>query len=361
MPVSGLTPGSIITAAQFNELVSLYDAYWKGGTYTYDEHHTSELVRRKGWGQPTVYQPVNPQTIITAEITNHLICQINAGLWHLEEELSQLQFKRDISTSVAATIYTQLENVYDNVIEPNKFNIDPSSKSVNTNIVATSNSSTPWQNDLYCEHKYTFASYDEARHFFNSGGEIIIDMSSTAGGTNNPSLVWNIFFDNLGIVRIGAESTTNDGDGDGDAPFNNSLGPKGFYHMNGLSTYTDIYNIAATGDGGGDSYGSSYGSYLGGGIYSQRRFVIALKGVDTGTAFEVHVKIKLLEDPDDGDIFVNANIIAELGYSQPLDTPEPSESSTHDYFSPVSGTDYIFAERTAPLIAMTVTWTDADF
>ena len=44
--------------------------------------------------------------------------------------------------------------------------------------------------DLYSEHKFTFTSYDEARHFFNSGGEFIVDMSSTAGGTNSPSITW---------------------------------------------------------------------------------------------------------------------------------------------------------------------------
>ena len=51
MPVIPIQPGNKITAEQYNELVNLYDAYWKGGSYTFDSAHTSDGVRRKGWGQ----------------------------------------------------------------------------------------------------------------------------------------------------------------------------------------------------------------------------------------------------------------------------------------------------------------------
>ena len=65
----------------------------------------------------------------------------------------------------------------------------------------------------------------------------------------------------------------------------------------------------------------------------------------------MHLKVKLIEDDDDGAIFVNANIVGEFGYAQPLETPIASESSTHQFFSPVSGVDYVFLERAAPIIS----------
>jgi hypothetical protein len=373
MPISGLTPGSNITATQFNELVSLYNDFWQGGSYSYDSYHTGDLTRRKGWGQPAVIPTVSQTTIITAEHTNYLITQINAGLWHIDEDVSSLQVKRSPSTSISSSLYTQLENVYNNVINPKKFNIDPSSKNVSTAIVTTSNSSTPWQNDLYSEHKFTFTSYDEARHFFNSGGEFIVDMSSTAGGTNAPSLTWNTFFNNLGVVRIGAETTTNDGDGI-DSPYTSVGGAKGFYSMNGADNgsppalnsgdWETIYNVAADGNVGGGEYGGDYGSGYSnpGGVYSQRRFALQLRGtthVGTGD-FDVHLKIKLIEDDDDISA-INANIIGEFGYSQPLETPLASESSTHQYFSPATGVDYVFQERPAPIISQVVGWTAINY
>jgi len=440
MPTIPISSGEKITATQFNELVSDYNAFWQGGVYTFADtsvteiytgtgasnqtytvqqplgapngwfvktvvrthngsqqnlpphiwevndqilsfvdpsiqpqdgtattitianSHTTEIARRKGWGQPAVIPTVAQTTIITAEHTNYLLAQINAGLWHIDEDVSSLQIKRGESTSVLASIYEVLENLYDNNIEPKKFNIDPSSKSVVNAMVTTENNSTPWQTDLYSEHKFVFTSYNEARHFFNSGGELIVDMSSGSGGTNAPSVIWNQFFDNLGIVRIGAETTTNDGDNINDAPYTSVGGAKGFYNING-DDYETIYNVAADNDTGG-AYGGEYESVYNnnpGGIYSQRRFVLDIKGVTDSNNFEVHLKIKLIEDDDDAAIFVNANIVGEFGYAQPLETPIASESSTHQFFSPVAGVDYVFLERAAPIISQVTPWTGINF
>jgi len=459
MPVTGPPNAEKITAAQFNELVQLYNAYWQGETYSYTDSivtetytdgdgtpgqtytiqqplgapagwfikkvmllkvngflkelqtqhneyqtngqiitftdpygdipsagdvvtitiansHNTETARQKGWGQPAVIPTVSQTTVITAEHTNYLLAQINAGLWHIEEDHASLQVKRSAETSISATIYNQLENLYNNVIEPKKFNVDPASKSVNTSIVTTDNGSGDWLNDLYSEHKFAFTSYSEARHFFNSGGEFIVDMSSTAGGTNAPSLTWNTFFNNLGVVRIGAETTTNDGDGI-DSPYTSVGGAKGFYSMNGADNgsppalnsgdWQTIYNVAADNAASGGEYGSEYGSAYGGsysgGIYSQRRFIIDIRGTINTTTnnFEVHLKVKLIEDDDDGAMFVNANIVGEFGYAQPLETPIASESSTHQFFSPVAGVDYVFLERAAPIISQVTPWTAVNY
>ena len=367
------TNGQVITFTDpYGDIPSSGDVV----TITIANNHTTEVARRKGWGQPAVIPTVAQTTIITAEHTNYLLAQINAGLWHIEENLSNMQTKRGASTSVLASIYEALENLYDNVIEPKKFNIDPSSKSVNNALLTTGNSSTPWQSDLYSVHKFVFTSYNEARHFFNSGGELIVDMSSTSGGTNAPSVTWNSFFDNLGIIRIGAETTTNDGDNANDVPYTSVGGAKGFYSMSGADNgdnptnddWQTIYNIAADNDNGSGAYGGEYGEYgsgysTPGGIYSQRRFIMDIRGTINTTTnnFEVHLKVKLIEDDDDGAMFVNANIVGEFGYAQPLETPIASESSTHQFFSPVAGVDYVFLERAAPTISMVETWTAVNY
>lgn len=455
MPVTGPPNAEKITAAQFNELVQLYNAYWQGETYSYTDSivtetytdgdnsanqtytiqqplgapdgwfikkvmllkpngfltelqtshyeyevngqvitfidqytnipevgstvtitivnsHTTETARQKGWGQPAVIPTVAQTTKITAEHTNYLLAQINAGLWHIEEDPASLQVKRGVSTSISATIYNQLENLYNNVIEPKKFNIDPASKSVNTSIVTTDNGSGGWVNDLYSEHKFAFTSYSEARHFFNSGGELLVDMSSTAGGTNPESLSWNSFFENLGIIRIGATTTTNDGDGEGDSPYTSIGGVKGFYSMSGYDNgssptgddWVTVYNVAADDYVGGEYGNGTYNSP--GGIYSQRRFIIDLRGTVNPTTndFEIHLLIKLVEDEQDQGDIINTNITCELGYAQPLETPHTATingNAIATYFSPEDNVNYVFQERAAPIISQVTLWTPVNY
>ena len=379
MPVSGLQTGEIITAAQYNELVQLYDAYWQGGTYAWDDDHISEVIRQQGWGQKwydrvssnltTVMPQVSQLTQITAQHINDLITHVNAGVWHIDETITP-KVLRGTSTSVSASNYTQLTDIYDTTLASKKLDVDPSSLQVDSNLISTTNSGTPWTTTyLVSIQTYSFTSYNAARHFFNSGGELLMDFSTSTGGTNGASIGWNVFFDNLGLVRINANNTSNDGDGDGDPMFS-AIGNKGFYDINSaVSTYTETYSISS--DTGGSLLGVHPGTgaaidmgTYGGGIYSTRRFRIAMKGDDSGSDFKILVKITLQEDPDDSvsgpiDLFVNAT----FGAANPLTTPIESESTGNQYFrpdSPATNPFNVFVERPAPTVANTIVWTATD-
>lgn len=380
MPISGLQTGENITAAQYNELVQLYNAYWQGASYTWDDDHPSEDIRQQGWGQKwydrvndtltTVMPQVSAQTVITAKHINDLITHVNAGVWHIDEAITP-KVLRGTSTSVSVSNYTQLIDIYDNTLASKKLDIDPSSLQVDSNLISTTNSGTAWTSTyLVSVQTYSFTSYDAARHFFNSGGELVMDFSTSTGGTNGASIGWNVFFDNLGLVRIDANSTSNDGDGDGDPMFS-AIGNKGFYDINAAASgspevYTETYSISS--DTGGSLTGIhpatgaviDMGTY-GGGIYSTRRFKIAMKGDDSGSDFKIFVKITLQEDPDDSvsgpiDLFVNAT----FGAANPLTTPIESESTGNQYFqpdSPAPNPFNVFVERPAPTVSNTTVWT----
>lgn len=380
MPISGLQTGENITAAQYNELVQLYNAYWQGASYTWDDDHPSEDIRQQGWGQKwydrvndtltTVMPQVSAQTVITAKHINDLITHVNAGVWHIDEAITP-KVLRGTSTSVSVSNYTQLIDIYDNILASKKLDIDPSSLQVDSNLISTTNSGTAWTSTyLVSVQTYSFTSYDAARHFFNSGGELVMDFSTSTGGTNGASIGWNVFFDNLGLVRIDANSTSNDGDGDGDLMFS-AIGNKGFYDINAAASgspevYTETYSISS--DTGGSLTGVhpatgaviDMGTY-GGGIYSTRRFKIAMKGDDSGSDFKIFVKITLQEDPDDSvsgpiDLFVNAT----FGAANPLTTPIESESTGNQYFqpdSPAPNPFNVFVERPAPTVSNTTVWT----
>lgn len=380
MPAIPISSGNNITAEQYNELVQLYDAYWQGGSYTWDEDHPSEDIRQKGWGQKwydrvnetltTVAPQVSTLTQITAQHINDLITHVNAGVWHIDETITP-KVLRGATTSISATNYTQLTDIYDNTLASRKLDCDPSSLQVDSNLISTTNSGNTWTSTyLVSVQTYTFTSYDAARHFFNSGGELLMDFSTSTGGTNGASIGWNVFFDNLGLVRIDANSTSNDGDGDGDPMFS-AIGNKGFYDINAAvapapEVYTETYSISS--DVGGSLTGIHPGTGLpidmgtyGGGIYSTRRFKIAMKGDDSGSDFKIHVKITLQEDPDDLasgpiDLFINAT----FGASNPLTTPIESESTGNQYFqpdSPAPAPFNVFVERPAPTVANTTVWT----
>jgi len=376
MPVIPIITGNKITAEQYNELVTLYDAYWKGSSYSFDSVHSSDAVRRKGWGQKwldaarTGLTDTSPQVSTTTEITaqqiNDLITHVNAGVWHIDETITP-KVLRGKTTSIAPSNYTQLTAIYDSTLATSHLNVDASALQVNASILSTTNSGTTWTSTyLASVHAFTFTSYDAARHFFNSGGQLVLDMSTSTGGTNAPSIGWNVFFEQLGIVRVSATGTTNDGDGDGDPAFS-AVGNKGFYNINqAVAGYTETYSISS--DVGGSTIGThpSTGQQIdmgtfAGGIYSTRRFKLAMKGAEVAGTFVIHLKVTLQEDPEDSqaapiDIFVNST----FGVAQPLTTPIDSENSGNQYFQPDSPTQTPFVqfiERPAPTVAQTVVWT----
>ena len=114
-----------ISAAQYNELVNLYDAYWQGASYSWDSAHSSQDARQKGWGQKwydrvndtltTVMPQVSTLTQITAQHINDLITHVNAGVWHIDETITP-KVLRGTSTSVSVSNYTQLIDIYDNTL-----------------------------------------------------------------------------------------------------------------------------------------------------------------------------------------------------------------------------------------------------
>jgi len=370
MPAIPISSGNNITAEQFNDLVDQYNEFWQdSGTYTFDANH-NDLATRKGWGQAPVNisnsTTVAQHTIITAEHTNYLISQVNAGLWHTAETVSQLQIHRNPSAAITANFYNTLETLYNTTLENNKLLCHSAAKSLTTAQASVTNpSSATWTADLSCENLFRFSNYNQARYFFNSGGELLIDMSSSDGGTNQPSSVWTFFFADMGIVRIGAVTTTNDGDGEGDEPFN-SLGPdKGFYNIPTNGSYQMVYDVAADDrDGGGGSLPGAPAYFS---DYGQRRFRLHLKAEDQNPIFVITVKIELIEDTEGSvtdnspvDVPIDTTIVAELGYALPLDTPTPGHSSFHEKFSPKAGVDFQFLQREAPSIIADGQWTESD-
>ena len=120
----------VIQADHFNELVRKYRQFWNGPEWnpdgdtptpasipTFDTSHHIDTERHKGWGQAAlVPSEVVSGTIITAENMNNLVAQINAGIFHIEEDPLTLIPKFSAAAIVTVPAYTQIMDKLDNII-----------------------------------------------------------------------------------------------------------------------------------------------------------------------------------------------------------------------------------------------------
>ena len=90
-------------------------------------------------------------------------------------------------------------------IEQDKFLIDPSQAILESAISSARTRS--WNGLITHEVAVTFRNADHRRHFFNSGGEIRINLSNS-GSTEPKGQDWGILCANLGTVSFNASETT---------------------------------------------------------------------------------------------------------------------------------------------------------
>ena len=87
-----------------------------------------------------------------------------------------------------------------------------------SNALISQTRSTNFQTQLVHEFSVNFSTYDHARHFFNSGGQIIMSASVPDGTGKQHD--WYMMLANMGEIRFGHTATTSeDPDADGDGQF----------------------------------------------------------------------------------------------------------------------------------------------
>ena len=381
-PTNNLVTGDVIKATHFNELVSLLNQVWKGN-YPYDwddgQHNVIGHERQFGWGQNDLFPlQVAVGSIITAENVNHIIKQVNVMLWHIDADEAVTgvsgNFVRPIYIDpntqeyqgpvlVSIDKYNEIKTKLESYIKPNKFDSDQLTTNLSPVPIQTINNFT-WNTDLTCEFKATWPSYDDARHYFNAGGKIAFNLTSTGGTFDD---VWSQLFQSVGEIEVGAVSTTASGVNNG------LLLNEGFYSMTPSQDYFVVFDASgfirtSYGEYGEYEYSSQGQEYNWRrerasvyiqSEYNSRRIRILLKGDEdpnTG-AFTVYLKVLLIEDSDDN--FALDNVIrVEMSYHQVNSTPE-YPNFNESYFVEGS-TEYQFIQRINPTIMMESVWTEVD-
>lgn len=327
----------LITAEQFNEYVDSYEEVW-GDLYPLSSFSDDDnSLHRWGWGIAPVVPRVNTSTVILSDHINHIIAQVNAGDWHINNSASNLLIKYGNGTQVTHTQFNVVDTAIQ-TIRSNKFDVGTDIDTVNpSNIVISNNAGVPWQNELNVEIKATFDNYTDARHFFNSGG--LISFILSAEGGYHPGLGFEELFETLEDIDIGAEETTNRGTG-------TSTVQGGFYSATNDGAYQKIFEIlhqSSNPDAGSD--------------YANRKVTVFVKAEQTST-FDVYVKVRLSDDIESDNSLFDQTFEIEARPLTPIESPTDAylaSGSNADPFT-MGTTVYQFADRTEPVVTIHVPW-----
>ena len=353
--------GEKIKASHLNDLITYYNEIWTGGTYTFDtNHNTKNDNRRFGWGQTsaTINPPVQTGKVIEANDMNQAIVQVNAGQYHISDDPTKLLSKlaADHTDPISPVLYNSVVAKVA-TFENDKYKVDWSD--ITLDVLSTTNTSH-WNQDLYCVHKFEFNNYNEARHFFNAGGELSIELSMQPGGSAGND-TWRRIFEQFDSIRIGAEGCklVQDDADPKDILSTSTLAPMGFY--NGITSdgaWNTILDAGVFKYASGDyAYAYAYAYIYVYGEYNSRRIRLQLKGEEVGGKFCVYVKVILVEDEDD-TFAITQPITLTSGYLVPATTPSPTDGNA-SYFT-IGSNLYQFLARTAPTVTLSEAWTTVD-
>jgi hypothetical protein len=210
-----VSPGAIAQASEYNTVATLVNKVF-GDNYSASAPTDVDKTNHKfGWGADNIDAAVAQDTLITAErlqftvdrtnvMTDH--CNVNSTILMFAAPLNAGRTSVDMNTPIRAEDLNIVENKINNTILANNthLTIDPANASSE---IATPVSGgpytrlTPWTNQLIAEHKWTFDSYNHARYFFNSGGQLRLVMEmmggSTAGYYN-----WSDVINEIGVLSF---------------------------------------------------------------------------------------------------------------------------------------------------------------
>lgn len=349
MPIS---PSSKILAADFNQVVAAYEQIWgnlaseSGFLWT----QADKTLHKFGWGQSAV-EPIVVGNVdfIEAEHINRLIAQVNAGLYHLDSTATMLS-KYAVASQVTYANMALVMSAID-TITADKFGLNDQAQVA---IIETDSASCSWNQSLSIVVKYAFSDYQEARHFFNAGGKLLINMDAIPDAMCPEAEYWESVLTQLGDVLVGAESTSSTGLIDYQSKVTD-LG--GFYSIDTTGAETKLASMQGYSR---DLY-AGVASYTA--AYSERILEVFGSVVDGGPGdFSVFLKVVLTEDPGYmsavTDYIIQADFALDAGYVQPTDAPSDA------YLADVTGASfkagaytYQFQERPAPAISIEQTWT----
>jgi hypothetical protein len=253
--------GTVATAAQYNALRTLVNTFFGDPNPSMVFGDGSQTY---GWGG-SIPSIVVAGVDLAEEIDwNAFVDRVNIGS-NICNGVSGNQSQA--GALMYASEYNSTEN-YANSIISNRLDIEASDLSLNLGGVVTQ--AATFANTMTMTVRYTFASFAQARYFFNSGGGLNITMALTGGTTGN-ALSWANLFTDIGTITMNYTQTVKSGwDG---TPLS-----IGYYDL--TTSFQEIFSGAPGG------YSSSYSSSA---YYHNNEIEISARRSATGTWVEIRV------------------------------------------------------------------------
>jgi hypothetical protein len=285
--------GDPITAARYNIIQSTVSNVLSTGSGD------------SGYGQTLQSSQVAQNQLIEDDHMNTLRLDIRKAYLHQNNSYPTL--------TVVSTADTVTDNTLNNsyaTFETLATNINTNRNTISASRLTTGSTAssyvrtTTWNATRVGNFTVTFASTNAARHFFNSGGAVQIDMSVTAGTAKNND--WNtMFITNMGTLTFANLASSRSGAG-------------------GTLTASVAYTTLTT------SYQTVYSS-VGGGVYTASNFNIQVRFTDI-SSLVIEFQITLNDAAAgtiDEDVAANLNInvnrrIANGALSDPITIAEPT-------------------------------------
>ena len=237
----------------------------------------NRTTHRFGYGNSAVVNNLQVGDLVEAVHMNGLINRTNIMLEHVGSTTRYSVVP--IGQLVTAAGVNNLESTIDNQIIANgtHLTVDAASVVNGPSFVRSAN----WTTRLEGIFSYTFTDYNQARYFFNSGGEIRWALNATGNTSNDGYLSWNSVFNRLGTVRMSHDNTLQSGTGG----ISNS---KGFYHL--TEDWQQVFTSAGPYTGSGYGYGYGYGY---GNSYSAVYAQFYARYIEINGNWQVQVKVVL--------------------------------------------------------------------
>lgn len=242
--------GQKITAVDYNNLATDINKVFSDG-YRNSAPPTSNqamLNQEFGWGN-TAVADVDVGTKITAAVVNSLVDRVNLSAEHVG---SEYELDRVISgQKITASLWNDIETVITDVA-PNKNTVAIGQTTISE--LGSIARSASFSNNLNFVTTLTFANYDQARYYFNSGSSFKLYLVKSAGDTVDAG--WSTAYERLGTVNIGLTNTLS-------TTANVISEDKGFEDLTSESSLLLTLNQGGSGYGyGGYGYGGyGYGGY----------------------------------------------------------------------------------------------------
>ena len=202
--------GQIVTAAQWNELAQAVNKIWgpteQGGGPTADP--VRKALLKYGWGQTPTAQIAVAGNKVTSSLWNSTIDIVNisahnTGALPLATNLSRTAVGQLITAQQAQAL-----KVLNSLVDTNKNNLVSARKQFAT--LGTTSRTTPWKNKISATVNYQFGSFDQARWFFNSGGQLRLHMTAS-GGSGRGYQSWQTVYGKLGTFVLDVNTSSNTG------------------------------------------------------------------------------------------------------------------------------------------------------